>query len=166
MSKRKQDKTTLGGFMRFAAFSAATLLVLASTDSVAEWIDCAREDGFCKFDGRREVAYGAGKKWVTKVFTGGVACTNRKFGDPAPGMAKTCKVSVAKGEDPAPEITSSWVKCAGEGAFCKFSGAHKVAFGAGRKFNYRTFRDGAKCASVNFGDPAPGVVKACFYNPK
>ena len=151
--------------MRFATFSAAILLILASTDSAAQWVDCAREDGFCKFDGRREVTYGAGKKWVTKVFTGGVPCTNAKFGDPSPGVAKSCKVRVAKGEDPAPEITPSWVKCAAEGAFCKFSGVHKVAYGTGKKYRYRTFRDGAKCINENFGDPAPGVPKACYYNP-
>lgn len=57
----------------------------------AKWIGCATEGRFCAFDGRRRVAFGAGKRWNTGVFVNGVDCTREKFGDPAPGERKECR---------------------------------------------------------------------------
>jgi hypothetical protein len=221
--------------MNFTTFGAAIVLALASADAAAQWTPCAREDGFCKFEGRKEVAYGAGDKWVSKVFTGGIKCSNVNFGDPAPGVAKTCRVrdggvgatssvpiqwvacaneggvcrfsgrrevafgagerwttkvfidgvncSTAKfgdpaprvakscrvkaavGEDPNAQVTSAWVRCANEGQTCQFSGERRVGYGGGGRYKYRVLKNGARCNNETFGDPAPGVAKACFYNP-
>jgi|GEM_PF-2295524 len=53
---------------------------------------CARENGRCKVGrGARFVYYGAGKNWTRKKLRGRVACTSRTFGDPAPGVRKTCR---------------------------------------------------------------------------
>jgi len=135
--------------------------------AATQWTPCAREDGFCAFDGRREVAYGVEGKWVTKVFVNGVKCSNAAFGDPAPGKQKGCRVKVAQGQAPVSRLDGTWVPCAREGQLCKFSGARKVSYGAGGKVYYRTARDGIACTTEKFGgDPAPGVQKSCHYDPK
>jgi hypothetical protein len=38
------------------------------------------------------VRYGANGSFVVKTFTNGTACTNKVFGDPAPGVAKSCSL--------------------------------------------------------------------------
>ena len=61
----------------------ASILFLASTGALADWAVCAPEGGVCKFSGRHEVSFGAGKAWNTRVDENGVACTAERFGDPA-----------------------------------------------------------------------------------
>jgi hypothetical protein len=56
------------------------------------WRTCAREGGFCAFEGRRRVRYGARGRFVAGVFRDGVRCDNRTFGDPAYGVRKSCQV--------------------------------------------------------------------------
>jgi hypothetical protein len=130
-----------------------------------KWTPCAKEDGFCSFDGRREVAYGAGNKCVRKVFSNGVKCATDKFGsDPAPGVPKTCSVASGTVADASP-VNSSWTRCAGEGQACRFSGSRRVAYGAQGKYNYRQAADGLKCGNAAFGDPIPGVAKSCYVQP-
>lgn len=52
---------------------------------------CAAEGGTCTFSGVREVWYGAaGYNWAVVPASNGVACSNAIFGDPAPGVAKSC----------------------------------------------------------------------------
>jgi hypothetical protein len=51
---------------------------------------CANEGGFCKFRGQAEVRYGAEGRYVYKVLTNGASCNNDVFGDPAPGLPKSC----------------------------------------------------------------------------
>ena len=45
---------------------------------------------------------------------------------------------------------------------CNFSGTKVVAFGARGSYTYRTFTNGVACNNAVFGDPIPGVGKACF----
>jgi hypothetical protein len=129
------------------------------------WIACAKEDGFCKFGGRKEVAYGTGNQWTIKFFANGVKCNNDRFGDPAPGKAKSCQFRDSAVPVSSATIAPHWVRCANEGQTCKFSGSHKVAYGAEKRFNYRVLANGAPCSNLTFGDPAPGKAKACFYDP-
>ncbi len=141
--------------------------IAGSPSSATQWLPCAREDGFCAFDGKREVAYGAEGKWVTKVFVNGVKCGNAAFGDPAPGQQKSCRVKVPEGQAPVSRLDNTWVPCAREGQFCKFGGTRKVAFGANGKVLYRNAQGGIACTTEKFGgDPVPGVPKSCHYEPK
>ncbi len=57
-----------------------------------EWEQCAKEKGFCDFDGRKRVRYGADGRFTEDVFRNGVPCDNRAFGDPARGKAKACYI--------------------------------------------------------------------------
>lgn len=60
------------------------------------WTFCANEGSRCSFTGTRRVRYGANSRWVTRDITasnGGVSCSNRVFGDPAPGVWKRCEIA-------------------------------------------------------------------------
>jgi serine protease len=59
------------------------------------WTACASEGGTCTFSGTRQVRYGSGTTFATKIFTGSAACTNGEFGDPTPGVVKSCSYSSA-----------------------------------------------------------------------
>jgi len=56
---------------------------------------------------------------------------------------------------------SEWVWCANENELCRFNGQAEVRFGADRRWITRDARNSIRCNNANFGDPAPGVVKAC-----
>lgn len=56
------------------------------------WQGCASEGGLCSFDGQRLVRYGTPGQWVYAVATGSSVCTNQAFGDPAPGVRKSCEL--------------------------------------------------------------------------
>ena len=51
---------------------------------------CAREHGFCAFQGPATVRYGAAGRFSTRRAFNGIACNNQTFGDPAPGLEKAC----------------------------------------------------------------------------
>jgi hypothetical protein len=68
------------------------------------WTACASERGTCAFSGTHDVKYGSDSKYVILTFTGGTACDNTVFGDPAPGAQKRCWYD--SGVAPAPTPTS------------------------------------------------------------
>jgi hypothetical protein len=61
-------------------------------DDMMGWQSCAREHGFCDFRGVKRVRYGARGRFVERVSRDGIPCDNRAFGDPAPGVPKSCQV--------------------------------------------------------------------------
>lgn len=62
-------------------------------ERVGGWRLCARESGYCDFDGVRRVRYGAQGRFVEGRFRDGVSCDNATFGrDPAFGIRKACEV--------------------------------------------------------------------------
>ena len=65
-----------------------------STPPPMQWTFCAPEGGVCAFTGTLAVRYGANGLFVVKTLTGGTACTNQVFGDPAPDVAKSCSLPV------------------------------------------------------------------------
>jgi serine protease len=75
-----------------AALASATTTTPTPTTNVT-WTTCASEGGTCSFSGTRDVRYGTATSYVTKTFTGSVACTNTVFGDPARGYVKSCSYS-------------------------------------------------------------------------
>jgi hypothetical protein len=56
------------------------------------WQPCASEGGVCSFEGQRLTRYGVHNQWIYAVATGTIACVNSEFGDPAPGLRKSCDV--------------------------------------------------------------------------
>jgi hypothetical protein len=109
------------------------------------------------------VSYGAnGKFTAPKAFTGGVACNNGTFGDPAPGVRKWCETRPTSTPTPQPGYTF----CSWEDTQCSFSGTLQVIYGANGKFTApKAFTGSVACNNATFGDPAPGVRKWCETKP-
>ena len=131
---------------------AAFILTLPASPlaQTSDWTFCASEGGACSFSGTTEVRYGGNGIYVYKTLTGGTPCTNAVFGDPAPGIAKSCAVT-----------SSEWTLCAFEGGFCAFSGTNDVRYGANGLYAYKAATGGIACSNSVFGDPAPNVPKQC-----
>jgi len=54
------------------------------------WIYCASENSSCTFAGTRQIRYGAQGEYAFAEFTDSVNCSNSIFGDPIPGVYKSC----------------------------------------------------------------------------
>jgi Flp pilus assembly pilin Flp len=57
----------------------------------AAWHACASEGGFCSFTGPAMVRYGANGIYATLTVSNGIGCDNETFGDPVPGVVKSCQ---------------------------------------------------------------------------
>jgi hypothetical protein len=149
--------TSLGSRV-IAALFFATLFVVGDTSpaaaqSLSAGTSCASEDGYCRFSGSQFVRYGAGDRFVVRLLTDGTACTNAVFGDPAPNVRKSCTIETA---------IFPTQRCADEEGQCRFGGTRFVFYGAGERFAALPMTNGALCSNLVFGDPAPGVRKACY----
>ena len=128
----------------------------------------------CVFSGTREVRYGGNGKFVTKLVTGPVACTNAVFGDPAKSTAKTCSyasTTVAPAPTPAPAPAPApaptpvtWTQCASENGTCTFSGTREVRYGSGSYLFTRIATGSISCSNAVFGDPVKSTAKYCWYS--
>ncbi len=126
----------------------------------ADWTLCAAEEGRCSFTGVRVVHYGTASQMVAKTLTDGTACSNAVFGDPAPYNAKSCWLEPATSAPPP----ATWTACAAENGICNFSGGVlQVRYGAVSSYASKPLASPVACNNATFGDPLPGVVKACAY---
>jgi hypothetical protein len=126
------------------------------------YVYCAAENSTCSFAGTATVEYGANGSFDSGTFTNSVSCSNSTFSpDPAPGVVKACYYLLNN----ASQFTgpSGYMYCSSENQLCLFAGAGVVAFGANGTFTYQTTTGGTPCNIAVFGDPDPGVVKACYY---
>jgi hypothetical protein len=83
----------LGKISLSPSSSTQTSTTTTSSGTTTSWTQCATEGGTCSFSGGRSVKYGTTTQNVTRTLTGGTACNNTVFGDPAVGILKTCWVS-------------------------------------------------------------------------
>ncbi|GAA4259434.1 hypothetical protein GCM10022255_084020 [Dactylosporangium darangshiense] len=130
--------------------------LIAPPPANTTWTRCASETGTCAFAGSATVAYGASGQFRFATLTGGTACGNAVFGDPAPNTAKACYLA---GPPPG---TTTWTPCAAETRTCAFTGTREVAFGAAGQYAYRRITAGTPCDNATFGDPIPGTPKSCY----
>jgi hypothetical protein len=116
-----------------------------------DWIDVANEGQVFNSGSAMYVRYGAGNAFIVRAIEGGsVQCTNGFFGDPAPGVVKSCAV------------LGRWDPIASEGQH--FVASAVVRYGASDpdRFTYRSVTGDGWCTNDFFGvDPAYGVVKSC-----
>lgn len=61
----------------------------------------------------------------------------------------------------APAWADEWVRCAIEDGYCRVDGTATVRFGSGYQWATQKITGGINCSRAAFGDPAPGVKKAC-----
>jgi hypothetical protein len=74
-----------------AVLTTGAVLGSASGAQAQSLVPCAREHGFCRVPYPTRVVYGIpGRSTEVFVREGGVPCSNRVFGDPAPGVPKRC----------------------------------------------------------------------------
>ncbi len=116
---------------------------------------CSNEYQSCRFNGTRNIAYGANGKFFYRTASQSVDCSNETFGDPIVGVEKACYIG--------PEDYSY---CSSENRFCTFHGTRNVAYGANGRFVYRMAYNGIGCNNSNFGDPIIGIGKACYIGPE
>lgn len=64
---------------------------------------------------------------------------------------------------PPPVGPAGYTYCANENGTCDFAGTASVAYGYNANWVYKTATSSIACNNATFGDPAPGVGKACFY---
>ena len=136
--------------MAFLLLAMLFLHANLNAQSQPDSVECAKEGERCQFNGTSAVSYGTDANRISKTVTGGIDCNNRAFGsDPAPGVAKTCKLVPTK--------------CADEGGICAFSGKRTVKYGAIGIWTETIATNGIKCANGEIGkDPVPNVSKQCF----
>lgn len=64
----------------------------------------------------------------------------------------------------APAMADEWVMACAEGSQpCAIDGTRMVQYGANGRFNYGVATNRLLCSNETFGDPLPGVAKACWY---
>ncbi|ESY83948.1 hypothetical protein X739_22545 [Mesorhizobium sp. LNHC220B00] len=148
------------------ATAAASVLfpAAASADRLQR---CAREGEICRLPYPAEVVYGArGRTTSRYIERNAIPCSNRIFGDPAPGREKFCFI-VKRDRDESNDDYDQprrerWAVCAEEGEFCDFYGRKVVRYGARGRFTQDVFRNGVQCDNDAFGDPAPDQGKRCY----
>ncbi len=85
-----------------AVLFSGAMIGISSEAQAQGIVPCAREHGFCRVPYPTRVIYGIpGRSVEVFVREGGVPCSNRVFGDPAPGAVKRCAY-VARGYDRGP----------------------------------------------------------------
>ena len=103
----RRTAVRLLGMVSLAMFAA--LPIVDAPAMVSEpWTICANEGQRCSFTGTQEVRYGVDTRWTApRTFTGGVDCTNARFGDPAFGTVKRCERRALATPTPTPTPTRS-----------------------------------------------------------
>jgi uncharacterized protein YjdB len=66
--------------------------VCESSAANCNWTFAANENGTATFSGTKQVRYGANGTYFTLTATNSIGCNNSVFGDPTPGVVKTCEV--------------------------------------------------------------------------
>jgi len=154
---------------------ATTATALFPTTASAQQLrQCANEGGLCRLPFPTEVLYGARGQMTSRFFDrDAVPCSNRVFGDPAPGRRKACYIMMRGGgyggdnyggdDYGSRPDRGGWSVCAREGEFCDFRGRAVVRYGARGQYTQDVFRNGVRCGNDAFGDdPAPGAHKRCY----
>jgi len=158
---------TLFTLMYLGGATMVATALFPATASADRLQQCAREGGICRLPYPAEVVYGARGRTTSRYFDrDAVPCSNRVFGDPAPGIPKSCFI-VMRGRDQSDDNYDEprrerWAACADEGDYCDFYGRKVVRYGARGQFTQDVFRNGVQCDNDTFGDPAPGREKRCY----
>jgi hypothetical protein len=84
-------KWSIEGYTGGSTASAAP--ATPADPSALTWTQCAREDGTCVFDGRREVRYAgvpSGSRVITKVAESPLVCNDKSFGAASTTFESVC----------------------------------------------------------------------------
>ena len=185
----------LGRTAAILAVAGASIMgasvVGSSVASAAEWVPCARENGYCRVPYPTVVRYGARGSYAEAQVDRGVGCNNDFFSDPARGTPKACfylardagwdrprrddwdRPRRDEWDRPRPPRDDyrpprdewgggGWVPCARENEWCDFRGRATVRYGARGAYATTRAVNGISCDNDTFGgDPISGVPKRC-----
>ena len=71
----------------------ATSMITVNATGNCTWAFAANENGTVNISGTKQVRYGANGVYYTQTFTNStIGCNNSVFGDPVPGVSKTCEI--------------------------------------------------------------------------
>eukprot|EP00754_Rhynchopus_humris_P029254 Rhum_TRINITY_DN15203_c0_g1::Rhum_TRINITY_DN15203_c0_g1_i2::g.143597::m.143597 len=129
------------------ALACAALAVNPLDSNTGGWVTCSVQDAVCECKG--SVRYGAMTSWsVHDDVRGPISCSRAEFDDPLFGVFKHC------------ECKEEWLPCASEDGACRCEGS--VRYGAAANWTVKHGVTGPiACTVAEFGDPAPGITKAC-----
>ena len=90
-------KLSLAVFLSFSIFisGAQTNSQVPILNGNETWKFCSNERSTCTVPSRAIVRYGAAGKFNSQYVDSSVRCDNNTFGDPAPGVRKTCEYTLA-----------------------------------------------------------------------
>lgn len=129
--------------------------VLSPPEGGENLVWCAFEGDSCSFTGEKKVFFGANEAFNSGYFLSSVLCKTSSFGDPAPGVAKSCYID----SDP---VDTGWTECASATELCFFEGTKLVRYGAYGAYSYRIATNSVYCGGDYFGNPIGGeVLKRC-----
>ncbi|WJI79366.1 MULTISPECIES: hypothetical protein [unclassified Mesorhizobium] len=166
-------------FICLVGLASSVSILFPATASAQRMQKCADEGEICRLPYPSEVVYGARGQTTSRfIDRRAVPCTNRVFGDPAPGRDKACYIVKRGGgndygdndddgdnygDDDYGQGRGRWVACARENQFCDFRGRQVVRYGARGRFTQGVFRNGVRCGNDAFDeDPAPRAKKTCY----
>ncbi|MHB9470826.1 hypothetical protein [Mesorhizobium sp. W050] len=165
-------------FICLVGLASSVSILFPATASAQRMQRCADEGEICRLPYPSEVVYGARGQTTSRfIDRRAVPCTNRVFGDPAPGRDKACYIvrrgggddygdnndDDNYGDDDYGQGGGRWVACASEGRFCEFRGRKLVRYGARGQYVQGVFRNGVTCSVDAFGeDPIRRVKKNCY----
>jgi len=164
-------------FICLVGVASTVSVIFPATASAQRMQRCADEGEICRLPYPSEVVYGARGQTTSRfIDRRSVLCSNRVFGDPAPGRPKACYIARRGGgddygdndddnygDDDYGQGRGRWVACAREGQYCDFRGRKQVRYGARGQYVQGVFRNGMDCSNDSFGqDPARGKHKTCF----
>jgi hypothetical protein len=81
--------------------------------AVLQWKQCAVEGGTCNVTKTSVVRFGAKRKYTYLTVSAPIQCSTAVFGDPIPGVAKTCAVKTyvqslsSKKQSPTPPVATT-----------------------------------------------------------
>ena len=120
---------------------------------------------------------GGSGHYVVVVSGSGSSGSSYTINDPWDGQVKSLAAYTDNGWTPtglriydgtpwchcdATGLPAGYIKCADENGYCSFNGTQNVYYGADSCYKVKTFTNGVNCNNDVFGDPLPGVAKACY----
>jgi len=140
--------------------SAATLtFAVMSLSAQAQSTLLSNQNGTFRLTTTTTVLYGANGTFTQKSLAAGTyACNDNLFGDPLWGVLKACYTAASTTASGNPGTL-----LATQPSTFQLTATTVVSYGANGVFTKKTLQPGLQyCNDAFFGDPIPGVTKACY----
>ena len=139
-----------------------TLAVSAPLTVAAQANEMTGQSGAFTLKTTTTVSYGANGTYNTLTLSpGSYVCGDQLFGDPTPGVPKSCYTSTTT--TTSTSSSTFLTLLTGQSGSFKLTSSSNIAYGSGTQVVQKTLNSGTYvCGDDLFGDPAPGKNKACY----